>query len=414
MSTIAVDRLSEHAGAPTGAAPQAGRLHALDAVRGGALLLGVFLHGAVPWIQNFPPGMWVWTEPPSTAIGLTFFVIHMFRMSLFFMLAGFFGRMLLERQGTSGFVRNRRTRILVPLVAGLPIVLVSIGLFALAGAAVGGVEMPTFETPEAAPAGSFPWAHLWFLYYLLIFYVLALAVRTGVGAIDRAGRIAAGADAVVRFLFSGVWGLLVVALPLAAFFYNLDGWPSWTGMPAPLVFLPHLPSVICYGTPFAVGWLVHRQTDRLLALEQRWPAFLTMAIVLTVVCLAIGGTAPRWVAYLDGRDLMVYAIAYMTAAWAWIFGLIGAAIKFLSAPSPARRYLADASYWIYLMHLSVLAFFHLALGPLSWHWSIKYPLQVALTCAVLLISYRYLVRATFIGAILNGRRYRVVHTQGDF
>jgi hypothetical protein len=32
-------------------------------------------------------------------------------------------------------------------------------------------------------------------------------------------------------------------------------------------------------------------------------------------------------------------------------------------------------------------------------------LQIAVTLAVLFVFYRYLVRATFIGATLNGRRY---------
>jgi hypothetical protein len=32
-------------------------------------------------------------------------------------------------------------------------------------------------------------------------------------------------------------------------------------------------------------------------------------------------------------------------------------------------------------------------------------MQIAATLAVLFVSYRYLVRSTFIGATLNGRRY---------
>ena len=39
------------------------------------------------------------------------------------------------------------------------------------------------------------------------------------------------------------------------------------------------------------------------------------------------------------------------------------------------------------------------------HWAIKFPLIVAITLAVLLVSYHYLVRPTFIGALLNGRKY---------
>jgi hypothetical protein len=40
------------------------------------------------------------------------------------------------------------------------------------------------------------------------------------------------------------------------------------------------------------------------------------------------------------------------------------------------------------------------------HWSVKYPLSIAGAVVILLVSYHSLVRFTFVGAILNGRRQR--------
>ena len=387
------------------------RLHALDGLRAFALTLGVFFHGAAGYVENFPSQLWPMREPSSTTLGLLFFVSHMFRMSLFFLIAGFFGRMLIERKGAAAFVRDRAKRILLPLVAGLPVVLMLMAGLSVLGFLLSGMSLaelqrlqpPPPETP--AQASTFPWAHLWFLYYLLMFYAGALVVRAIGRVVDRAGRVPAVLDAVVRFCLGGVWGAAVIGLPLAAYFYALDGWPSWTGLPAPLTLAPHPPSVIAYGTAFAVGWLAHRQVDRLLALETRWPAFLALAVALTVVSLVLGGVTPRFDPYLEGRTLLWYCAAYLFGVWCWIFGLIGLAVRYLSGPSPVRRYVADASYWIYLMHLPVLALFAAWWNPLPWHWTIKYPLQVAATFAVLFGSYRYLVRSTFIGATLNGRRY---------
>jgi glucan biosynthesis protein C len=387
------------------------RLHALDALRAFALILGIFFHGAAGYIENFPVALWPMREPPSTTLAAFFFVSHMFRMSLFFVLAGFFGRMMVERRGTRGFVRDRAKRILVPLVVGLPLVLASIAAGAALGSVLGGMDLATLQAatqpvsvPEGQPA-PFPWAHLWFLYYLSLFYVMALGARAVTRRLDEAGRAAAMLDAVVRTVLSGVWGAALVGLPLAAYFYTLEGWESWVGLPAPLVFWPSPPSLVAYGTAFAVGWLAHRQTARLLALAQRWQPFAALAVLLTVVSYVIGGPTPRFEAYLGGRPLLLFTTAYMVAVWCWIFALIGLAVRYLSTVSPARRYLADASYWMYLMHLSVLAFFAVWLQPLDWDWTIKYPLQVAGTIVVLLVSYRYLVRPTVIGAILNGRRY---------
>ena len=387
------------------------RLHALDALRAFALILGIFFHGTAGYIENFPVALWPMREPPSTALAAFFFVSHMFRMSLFFLLAGFFGRMMVERRGTRAFVRDRAQRILVPLVIGLPLVLTSIAAFALLGSLLGGTDLAILQAaaqPVSVPAGQpapFPWAHLWFLYYLVIFYVLALGARAVMQRLDRTARAARLLDAVLRFALSGVWGAALIGLPLAAYFYNLDGWESWTGLPAPLVFAPSPPSLIAYGAAFAVGWLAHRQPARLLALAHRWQPFAALAVILTIVSYTIGGPTPRFTAYLDGWPLLAFTTAYMVAVWCWILALIGLAVRYLPNVSPTRRYLADASYWMYLMHLSVLAFFAVWLQPLPWHWTIKYPLQVAGTIAVLLVSYRSLVRSTFIGATLNGRRY---------
>ena len=69
-----------------------------------------------------------------------------------------------------------------------------------------------------------------------------------------------------------------------------------------------------------------------------------------------------------------------------------------------KLYLADSSYWLYLVHLPVLYFFQTLFTAFDWHWSVKYLLSIAGTMPILLVSYHYLVRPTFIGAILNGRR----------
>jgi peptidoglycan/LPS O-acetylase OafA/YrhL len=391
----------------------ADRLHSLDALRAFALLLGIFFHGAAGYIENFPAGLWPWREPPSGTLAVYFFVSHIFRMSLFFMLAGLFGRMMLERRGWRAFIRDRGKRILLPLAAGLPIVLVSIGVLGGLGTFLGGgvealtaLQQSTAPPADAPPPpGTFPWAHLWFLYYLLIFYAGALVLRAACDAVlDRGGHLRRGLDVAVRAALSGVWGAALIGLPLAAYYASLDGWSSWTGLPAPLALLPQASSLVGYGTAFGFGWLAHRQLHRLLALERQWVVFLPLAAVLSAVALYLGGTTPRFEPTLAGRDLIVYCGVYFVAMWCWIFGLTGAAVRFASSVSSGRRYVADSSYWLYLMHLPVLAFFAGALHGVPLHWTVKYPLQVAGTLVVLFVSYRYLVRPTFIGAILNGRR----------
>ena len=387
------------------------RLHALDAVRAFALLLGIVLHGTMPFLLGLKG--WASTDTPSDTMAAVWYVIHMFRMPVFFLIAGFFGRMMLERKGTRAFIKDRTKRIIVPLVVGLPVVLIATGIAYVLGALAAGMDLRELQAaaqqqqnaPENAQSG-FNLAHLWFLYYLAMFYAGALVIRAVVnGAIDRDGRARRAIDAVVRFLMRGIWGPVLLAIPLAAYFYQFDGWPGWTGLPAPFSLYPNAGALLAYGILFGFGWLLHRQSQLMLALEKTWPVYLGLAVALTAVCRSIAGPTPHWEPYLEGRELLFYTAAYMVATWFWVFGLIGAAVRFLSGVSPVRRYLADSSYWLYLMHVPVLVFFHVMLDPLDWHWSVKYLLSLAGTVPILLLSYHYLVRFTFIGATLNGRRH---------
>src|ERR1700733_3862064 len=98
------------------------RFHALDAVRGFALLLGVVFHATLSFIPS-PVRFWVVEDiHPSTTLALLCFVIHIFRMTTFFLIAGFFAHMSFHRRGARAFVTDRLRRIALPLLVAWPIV----------------------------------------------------------------------------------------------------------------------------------------------------------------------------------------------------------------------------------------------------------------------------------------------------
>jgi hypothetical protein len=106
-----------------------------------------------------------------------------------------------------------------------------------------------------------------------------------------------------------------------------------------------------------------------------------------------------------GLTKTLFAMVFGVALWGWVLGLTGAALRFLANYSPTRRYIADASYWIYLMHLPVVAAFQVWVGHWPLHWGVKYPFILLSSFAILFVSYHYLVRPTFIGQLLNGRKH---------
>ena len=139
------------------------RLHALDAVRGGALLLGVAFHATMSFLPG--PQIWVVRDAADPGLGLLFFWSHMFRMILFFLIAGYFGRMLVERRGAGGFVRDRSRRILLPLLLfWLPVMAAIVAMFVWGAAAMNGGTLPSQPAPPPAiTLATFPLTHLWFL-----------------------------------------------------------------------------------------------------------------------------------------------------------------------------------------------------------------------------------------------------------
>lgn len=389
---------------------QADRLHALDAVRGFALILGVFFHASI----SFLPGEQAWMimdTQRAAAAGVIFFTLHIFRMTTFFLIAGFFARMICQRRGLAGFARDRAMRIALPLVIFWPIVFALIVAATIWAAYV--MYWPNMPAPPAPPnvPFAFPLTHLWFLYVLLIFYAIAFAAHALLARIDRAGALRRGLDALVRVVAGSPLAPLALAAPLAGAFALNPGWMMWAGIPTPdNSLIPNPIAFTAYGAAFAFGWLLQRQIPLMNRWKAYWPIHLGAAIVLTFAAMAITGAStgawhrPMFDAAESQRQLIAFAACYALAAWCYALGFVGLSLQAFAGFSAWRRYVADASYWIYIMHLPLVIALQTALSELPLHWLAKYALIVAATLAILLASYALFVRRTFIGALLNGSK----------
>jgi len=383
------------------------RLHGLDAVRGFALLAGVVLHATLSFLPGFGAVGWpIIDNSPSATLGLTFHVIHIFRMTMFFVVAGFFGRLLLQRDGVRGFVRNRAKRIVLPMVAFWIVVMpLIVGAMVWGAYKTAGGQLPP-APPRSPDPLWFPLGHLWFLYVLVWLYTGTLLVRAAIERVDRGRRLHGLIDRAVRAVASGWWGFIALAAPLAMALASHPGWSPRAGIPTPdQSLIPNLPALVAFGSAFVFGWLVHRQSDLLRTWERRWTVHAALAVVFTVMGLALAGETAPFAAGTGDAWLAGHAAAYAAAVWCWSLALLGAGLRFFAAASPVRRYIADSSYWIYLMHLPLVFFLQVAVQDAPLHWSVKFPLILGVALALLFGSYHYLVRPTFIGALLNGRRY---------
>lgn len=134
------------------------RSAALDAARASMMLVGVFLH-ILLFSKRAIENRSVFEDYVISGVYFTF---HTFRLPAFFVLAGFFACLLIEKRGLSGFLRNRATRLGLVLVLVAPLIVV-------ATLHVSGRTQAVADFEGVVRAG---FLHLWFIYYLLIISAL--------------------------------------------------------------------------------------------------------------------------------------------------------------------------------------------------------------------------------------------------
>ncbi len=384
--------------------PSTERLHGLDAVRGFALLLGVVLHASLAF---FPEQTWIVADE-SRSIGAAwlFYGIHLFRMAAFFLIAGFFAHMMLARRGWLGFAKDRIMRIGGPLAAFWFPVMAGIVTALVWNSYVQGWVVPGAEPPPPPTYDwtNFPLTHLWFLYVLLVFYVAVLILRAPFALLDRSGGWGRMVDRLTGALV-GPWTPLLLAPPLAVALWLDPAWIAFFAVPTPDEGLvPDTAALVGYGLAFGFGFILDRRRDLLDRIAAWSPIYLVLAIASGVGSYILSG-GPVLTPMVDPtQEKLIAAGATALAVYASAFAVIGLCLKFMSGVSPVRRYLADSSYWVYILHLPLVMLAQVWIQDWVGPWWLKLGGLSLGVLAVCLITYELLIRHSFMGKWLNGRR----------
>lgn len=383
---------------------QTDRLHGLDALRGGALLLGVVLHASLSF---FPEQIWIAADD-SRSVGAAwmFFAIHLFRMTAFFLIAGLFAHMMLARKGWLGFAKDRLVRIAGPLSAFWTPVMAGIITALVWNAHIQGWVTPGAEPPPPPTYDwtNFPLTHLWFLYVLVIFYAAALILRAPFALMDRSGRWGRMIDRIIGAL-TGPWTPLLLAVPTAFAFWQDPAWVAFFAVPTPDEgIVPDTAALVSFGLAFGYGFLLDRRRDLLSRIAYWSPVFLGVGFGtgVTGYILAGGPDLAPMVEPTMAKALTAGFIAL--SVYASALAAVGLCVRFLSGHSPVRRYLADSSYWVYILHLPLVMLAQVWIQNWDLAWWIKLAGVSAGVLAVCLITYELMIRHTFMGRWLNGRR----------
>ncbi len=384
------------------------RLDYLDAVRAFALLLGIVFHASLSFMPIFI-GWAVMDVSTSPFVASFMHVSHSFRMELFFLIAGFFSHMTFHRKGSGSFMKSRFTRIAIPFVAGwflLKPLIVSgwvMGSESMRGEVdiLNGLKIGFLSLGEL-PTGLLVGSHLWFLYYLLLVTGAALAMRAIVGRSERAYAVLTRwSDAVVSWVARSRFSWWALAVPTGACLWFMSNW----GVDTPDKSLaPHWPALALYGGFFGFGWVLHRQAALIESFARVTCARVALCVASVWVSLALSG----YQADMGHPQLDLiragHALSYSLMMWSLVALSIGVFKRLFDRPSKVVRYIADGSYWLYLVHLPIVIWLQIVFAELPFHWALKLAGISILTVVISLAIYELVVRSTWIGALLNGRR----------
>ena len=241
---------------------QHGRVHALDNLRAAMMWLGVVLHVSVNHMAG-PAILPFKDRDVSQYADFTVFFIHTFRMPVFFVLAGFLAAMMVSKRGNATMVRNRLRRIALPFALFWPVLFVATVVLVFAFRhmmSTGSFGLSMADAPQRVPGRPMlNTMHMWFVYYLFLFCMLAGAAC----ALEKfiPARLASAWRTLFEVLARNWWGFLLLAIPLA-----LVGSGYRAGILAPTgSFIPNVSELVHNGVFFVFGWAVYRLRDEMLA-----------------------------------------------------------------------------------------------------------------------------------------------------
>ena len=377
------------------------RYHYIDNLRTIALLLGIVFHAALAYGASFQ-NIWL-TSDVTNHIAFDFIAkwTHLFRMPLFFVIAGFCGALLVNLRGENSYLFNRFKRVFLPFLVFLPIILGSTLAISFWAASFVQYRPPIFELFELVESPSISTMHLWFLFNLFqfccVFWLLS--------------KWQSGFQAIMGFISRPIF--LIAVLP---FVVGVSMSQQMIPFPPPDKLFPQLWSYGFYGVLFLVGASLFHHHSVIQRYEKQLVWLLVIAVVSSyfyfshlpaplemvdvVKALNNGG-----VVHVEVDAFLVVMQTLTILSWTAVCYLSG--YKWLNKRNNLSRYLSDASYWVYLIHLPILMIIQFVLINTSFNVFIKFNVSILVTFALSILSYHFFVRSTFIGTFLNGKKHSV-------
>ncbi|MDD3445904.1 MAG: acyltransferase family protein [Zavarzinia sp.] len=332
-------------------------------------------------VFDFDPDYHVKNAVASGALDLFAAFSHVWRMPLFFFIAGFAAATALSSRHATTFVVDRFMRLLPPLLVGLLLFAPAIKYIERLGGIdlrPSGLRVPPgpFESDYFAfyygfftHLNQFTWSHLWFLVYLLLFTLLFTGVMR---------RIALAYDR----LPGHIGWLVGPALVAAAAEILLR--PRFGDLPNLSSDFANLAIEVTF---FLMGAVVSRQPRIETIVTARPLALLGLGLVAFAVHYAgevrmpFGEAPPFW--SLGARGI---------AAWCLVAGLLGLGRRMTRPHGAFDTYMSEATLPLYVLHHLPVVALAFVMVPLDLNLWVKAAVICFGSMAITFATYHLMVR----------------------
>lgn len=387
------------------------RRYELDWLRTLVVLGLVPVHTAVIFTPMHD--LYIKNAQTSDAMMLVGVFVGVFGMPVLFFVSGAASWFALTSRTNGRFARERVARLLVPLVfATLAISPIQTYVVTLSN--------PSFASAVGAPIAdphfldSYPRFYLqylreyayflghpsiagflavvgqlWFVLYLFVFSMAAIPLFAylrgprGLRWIERLGTFCERPVAI-----------FALAAPLAL----VDGiaHAAWTGTGAVAEILVYL---LC----FLYGYLMYADQRIVEAMRRQWAPALVAGLGLWLIAeIWLAPWPPR--PYDNAMGSLFFIPLRGIIAWFWVVGLVGVFSRYASRTSKALRYLSDAAYPIYILHVAAIV----SIGSIVVRWQapllLKFVIIMLAAYVVLIGVYEAVIKRVRVMRTLFGLR----------
>jgi glucan biosynthesis protein C len=378
----------------------------IDWLRVGATYLLFVFHSGM--VFSPAPFYHVRNADVSFAMLIVCGFISIWHMPLFFLLAGWSAAASLRVRGTRDFAAERVRRLAIPLVAGCVLLAPGFKYVELRsgldlsheGLRVTAELQPTFASvipgglPLAEPyeesfasflptfftdLDRFSWGHLWFVAYLFTLSMAYLPLLAWLRR--RPGRLQ---DARPWIVYLPLVPLILIQLLLR---------PRWPGL---YNLYDDWANVAYYSVFLLSGFLLacHPALERLVAREWKRALALALAAMGVSLLAVLGVIGSQWLL------LVVAAVA----GWCFVIALLGLGQRLRGHSSRMLSYLSESAFPVYVLHQSAIVIPGYFIVQLEAGIAAKFMLLVAVSLALTLATYHWLVRPFALPRFLLGMR----------